>query len=126
MGRGGKRPGAGRPRDIQRLSKELDVVRRQLKDQISVGMSVLAEGYAGLINEALRLARSGSVDDIKRGMLIMRLIELPFRVMNLDEPTKTPFDGVREKWTYERVSNEDNESRENRVDIKDAEYRVIP
>lgn len=98
MPRGGKQPGAGRPHALARTTREAVQLERQLRDKVIPTLVKLADNYEKLVDVATKMALNG--DD----KMLRLLIELPFKLLNLQDSTQSKFDQLRRKWTYEETA----------------------
>jgi hypothetical protein len=88
------KPGPAPNLEVQ--SEASETKARVLKYKFNKGLATLASIYPEVIGWAIDKARGGD------GAMIRHLIDLPLRVLDLSDEQKTPFDGLREKWTLER------------------------
>jgi hypothetical protein len=83
MQHGGARPGAGRPRSIERAGKDNEIVSKKLKGGAQAGWEVLADEYPSLIRLAVEFAKGG-VDGKPNPSMLKTLLELMPKVVGTD------------------------------------------
>ena len=95
---GGKREGAGRPRQAAALASDDALVERKLKSNASMGFEVLADSYVDLMRKAVGMAMGS--EDVKPDKGVMKtLLELMIKVVGT-EPNQgeTPMSRILEKY----------------------------
>ncbi len=85
MSAGGKRAGAGRPRNDANVLKENKIVLRKLRGGAEAGWEVLADEYPSLIRQAVNLAKGDADNKITPNVSMLKtLLELLPRVVGPD------------------------------------------
>jgi hypothetical protein len=98
----GKHPGnqGGRPTSLARVDQKDLASRSKILDTLNASLDKLAANYDDLMDQAIDMAKNGD------RQVLLKLLELPYKVVNLDAPNQTGFDGLKERWTrtdvYER------------------------
>ena len=87
MQHGGARPGAGRPRSIERIGKDKDIITKHLKSGAQAGWETLADEYPSLIRLAIEFAK-GNVDGKPNPSMLKTLLELMPKVVGVDADTE--------------------------------------
>ena len=87
MQHGGARPGAGRPRSIERIGKDKDIITKHLKSGAQAGWETLADEYPSLIRLAVEFAK-GDVDGKPNQSMLKTLLELMPKVVGTDPDTE--------------------------------------
>jgi hypothetical protein len=101
-GKGGRRPRAGRPAELQRQLKEAKALAAQMRVAVRSGLLKLADDYPALLEIAVNLAMQG---DTK---VLLHLLELPAKMgfrLDDDDSQETPMAKVAAEFRMRLVTN---------------------
>ena len=85
MPHGGARPGAGRPRSVERVAGETKIVLNKLRGGAQAGWEVLADEYPSLMRVAVAVAFGEFSDGKPDRSMLKTLLELMPKVIGTDE-----------------------------------------
>lgn len=80
---GGKREGAGRPREAASVAKSDKIVKGKLRSQAEMGFEILAESYPNIMRAAVKSAL-GPPDGIPNTTMLRSLLELMTKIVGTE------------------------------------------
>jgi len=116
--RGGARPGAGRPRSIDKNKGE--VVAQKLQTAFQDGLAEIGNSFPQLVQASVKSALDGGKE---AGTDRRFLLKLFADLVKITEDDKTPYAQMMQQWVQQVQVNVDGESR-GRVEV--SEPRTIP
>ena len=117
-GRGGARPGAGRPKKVDVNKGE--VVAQKLQASFQVGLEEIGQSLPKLIRASVDSALSDAKD---AGADRRFLIKLFSEMVKITEDDKTPYAQLMQQWVQQVQVNVDGESK-GRIEV--IEPRTLP